>query len=453
MKNKIPLDENNINKLLLKLSMPAIIGMLVMSLYNVVDTIFVGQGVGTNGIGGVAIVFPLQMIAGAIGLMLGVGGASLLSRSLGENNIDKANKTLGNVLSSTIIINLVLTVIGYIFVDELLLLFGVTDKLLPYAKGYLLIILAGLTFQSLSMALNNLVRAEGHAQAAMLTMVIPAVVNIILDAVFIFGFNTGVKGAAFATIISQVIGTILLITFYLSERSELKIQFNKPELDLNIFKEIFLIGISVFIQHTAMSLLVVLINRKLGEYGGNIYIAVYGVVIKLVMLLFTPIIGIAQGLQPIVGFNYGSGNLTKMKKSLKLATIYSTIFALLGTAVVLLFPAIIIRIFSDDPELISKSKYALKFLLLAFPTVGFQVMGTTLFQATGKAYQTFLLSISRQILFLIPLIMLLPNFFQLTGVWISFPIADIMAAMLTFLMIIKYKHYFKASAIRLKTKR
>jgi putative MATE family efflux protein len=427
--------------------------MLVMSLYNVVDTIFVGQGVGTNGIGGVAIVFPLQMIAGAIGLMLGVGGASLLSRSLGENNIDKANKTLGNVLSSTIIINLVLTVIGYIFVDELLLLFGVTDKLLPYAKGYLLIILAGLTFQSLSMALNNLVRAEGHAQAAMLTMVIPAVVNIILDAVFIFGFNTGVKGAAFATIISQVIGTILLITFYLSERSELKIQFNKPELDLNIFKEIFLIGISVFIQHTAMSLLVVLINRKLGEYGGNIYIAVYGVVIKLVMLLFTPIIGIAQGLQPIVGFNYGSGNLTKMKKSLKLATIYSTIFALLGTAVVLLFPAIIIRIFSDDPELISKSKYALKFLLLAFPTVGFQVMGTTLFQATGKAYQTFLLSISRQILFLIPLIMLLPNFFQLTGVWISFPIADIMAAMLTFLMIIKYKHYFKASAIRLKTKR
>ena len=443
MKDNSVLSEDNLNKLLFKLSIPAMIGMLVMSLYNVVDMIFVGKGVGTDGIAGVAVIFPLQMIIGAIGLMFGIGGASLLSRSLGEKNIKKANKTLENVLASVILCNIFVVIIDYIFLDDLLVLFGATGKILPYAKDYLVIILAGVTFQSLSMALNNLVRAEGHSKVAMVTMVVPAVTNIILDALFIFGFNMGIKGAAIATSISYIIGAVLLVGFYFTGKSALSIKFRKPEFDLNILKEIFFIGISAFIQHTAMSVLVVLINRRLAEFGGSVSIAVYGVVMKLIMLIFTPILGIAQGLQPIVGYNYGAGNLIKMKKSLKLAMFYSTLLAIAGAAVIMIFPKSFISFFSDDPQLINGSVYALNFLLLAFPTIGFQVMGTTLFQATGKAFQTFILSISRQILFLIPLIMLLPDYLELKGVWISFPVSDFLAAILTLILVMKYKHFFE----------
>lgn len=448
-KKKIILDDDNVGRLLFKLSTPAMIGMLVMSLYNVVDTIFVGKGVGTLGIAGVAIVYPIQMIVGALGQLFGIGGASLLSRSLGEGDIKKANKTLNNVFNLVLIIGSLITVVGYFKLDDLLILFGATDDILPYAEDYLVFILAGITFHSMAMALNNIVRAEGHAKVAMFSMIIPAVVNIILDAVFIFELNMGIKGAALATLISYIIGLMFLIWFFFSGKSVLTVYF-KIDIDKNILYEIFSIGVSSFIRQTAMSMLVIIINNKLAEYGGNVSIAVYGVIMKLAMLIFTPILGIAQGLQPVIGFNYGAKNMIKMKKSLKLAIKSSTIFAFTGTLIILLFPSLFLKMFSNDPELLVESETAIRYMLFAFPTVGFQVMGTTLFQATGKAFQTLLLSMSRQILFLIPLILLLPNYLQLRGVWISFPIADLLAALLTLFMVLKYKHQFTTSYIRVK---
>ena len=443
-KKNLKLADDNIGRLLFNLSTPAMIGMLVMSLYNVADTIFVGKGVGTLAIAGVAVVYPIQMIVGALGQLFGIGGASLLSRSLGEQDFDKANKTLNNVFNMVLIVGFIITIIGYLEIDKLLILFGATEEVLPYAKDYLLYILAGITFHSLAMALNNLVRAEGHAKMAMFAMIIPAVSNIILDAVFIFVLDMGIKGVAIATLISYIIGAGVLILFFFTGKSVLKVYF-KIDFRKNILYEILSIGISSFFRLTAMSLLVIIINRKLGEYGGNISIAVYGVIMKLIMLIFTPILGIAQGLQPIVGFNFGARNFAKMKKSLKLATYSSTILALAGAAILISFPKPFLSLFSNDQELISQGSHAIRFMLLGFPAVGFIVSSTTLFQATGKAWQTLLLSVSRQLLFLIPLILILPGYFQLNGIWISFPISDLLSTLLTFTMITKYKHLFRST--------
>lgn len=447
MEKKNRLADDNVGRLLVKLSVPATIGMLSMALYNVVDTIFIGKGVGTNGIAGVAIIFPIQMIVGAIGQMLGMGGASLLSRSLGAGDDETAQKTLGNVLAIVIAAGSVITLIGYMQLEPLLYLFGATETILPYARDYLSIVLAGIVFHSMAMALNNLVRAEGFAKVAMLTMIIAAVSNIILDAILIFGLNMGIRGAAIATLIAYILGAFFLIAFYLSGRSLLSISFRTLRFDKEIVREILSIGISSFIRQTAMSLLVIIINNKLGAYGGNIAIAIYGVVMRIVMLLFTPIIGISQGLQPVIGYNYGAGNMIRLKASLKLAMIYSTALALISTLILTLFPQPFLRLFADDPALIDGGKEALRYVLLAFPTLGFQVMGTVLFQATGKAFQTLFLTLSRQILFLIPLIIILPEFFDLTGIWISFPVADILAASLTFFMLQRYQHHFQQQEV------
>ena len=446
-KNKIILADDNIGKLLFKLSTPAMIGMFVMSLYNIVDTIFVGQGVGTLGIAGVAIVYPIQMIVGALGHLFGIGGASLLSRSLGEDNIDKASSTLNHVVRMVVTLGIIITIIGFYKLDDLLILFGATEEILPYAEDYMFYILAGITFHSLAMALNNIVRAEGHANISMISMVVSAVSNIILDAIFIFGLDMGIEGAALATFIAYIISALGLLLFFFTDKSILKLSLKKIDFDIKLLYEIVAIGVSSFIRQTAMSLLVILVNRRLAEYGGNISIAVYGVVMKLIMMIFTPILGISQGLQPVIGFNYGARNMAKMKKSLKLAIVSSTLFAFAGTLIIFLFPNTFINLFSNDTELVMRSENALRFMLLAFPTVGFQIMGTTLFQATGKPLQTLLLSMSRQILFLIPLILILPDYFQLTGVWISFPISDLLAALLTFFMVMKNKHLFQTKIV------
>lgn len=429
------LDDGHIGKLLWKLSLPATVGMLVMSMYNVVDTIFIGRGVGTVGIAAVAVAFPIQMIVGAIGQMIGMGGASLLSRSLGEGNAVKANKTLGNAIASVSVFSLAITLLGYLNLESLLKLFGATDSLLPHAREYMVYILAGVLLHGMGMALNNLVRAEGRAGIAMITMILSAVTNIILDAVFILGLNMGIRGAALATLIAYAAGAFFLLTFYLSGRSALRLRLRDIRFEAIIQREILAIGVSSFFRQTAMSLLVIIMNHTLASYGGDLAIAVYGVVLKLIMLIFTPILGISQGMQPVAGFNFGARRFAETRKSLDLAIFASTMVAAAGTIFLLAIPETLLSLFSSDPDLLAMGRDALRFVVLAFPFVGFQVMGTTLFQAMGKARQTFLLSLSRQILFLIPLVLILPRFFRLTGVWISFPIADLFSALLTLWML------------------
>lgn len=423
--------------------MPATIGMLVMSLYNVVDTIFIGRGVGTEGIAGVALAFPIQIVVGAIGMLMGIGGASLLSRSLGEGNMEKAQKTLGNVMASVLSVGAVITAVGYWKLDAILRLFGATDTLLPYAREYLSIVLAGVIFHSVAMSLNNLARAEGHARVAMTTMIISSVVNIILDAVFIFGLNMGIRGAALATLIAYIAAAFFLIIFFRSGKSVLHLRIRDIGFEIPILREILAIGFASFIRQTAMSLLVILLNRRLGALGGDMAIAVYGVLMRLLMLIFTPILGIAQGLQPVAGFNYGARNYTNMNRSVKLAMIASSIIAVAGTVLLSAFPMTFLKIFSNDQELLRQGRMALRLIILAFPLVGYQVMGATLFQATGKAMQTLILTLARQLLFLIPMVIVLPRFFQLQGIWMAFPAADILAFFLTVYALSRFRRTFQ----------
>jgi len=452
MQEEIILNDYNIKRLLIKLSVPAMIGMFVMSFYNIVDTIFIGRGVGTIGIAALAIAFPIQMIVGAIGQMIGIGGASLLSRSLGEGNYNKANKILGNVIASVTILSLIVTCLSFIFINELLNVFGATETLLPYSKEYLKWILMGIAMHSLAMALNNLVRAEGKAKIAMTTMILSALVNIGLDALLIFGFKMGIRGAAIATLIAYNIAALFLLGYFLTGKSTLQLHIRDIRFDRSIQKEIFAIGISPFVRMTAMSLLIIILNNTLGKYGGDLAIGVYGVIMRMIMFIFTPIMGISQGLQPIAGFHYGAKDYQKTKESVKLAMIGSTIIAIAGTLLLILFPRTLIGIFSKDQELTKYGEEALKYIVLAFPTVGFQIMGTTLFQAMGKATQTFILTLSRQFIFLIPMVIILPHFFHLTGVWISFPIADILSALLTFWMLNNLRNRLSAMmAVPVKT--
>lgn len=442
------LSDQNIGRLLAKLSLPAIAGMLVMSLYNVVDAIFIGQSVGILGIAGIAIAFPIQMIVGAVGQMIGIGGASLLSRSLGAKNMDTANQILGNVIASVLLLSVPISCFGLLGINDLLRWFGATPSIMPYAKDYLLYILIGITFHSMAMALNNLVRAEGKAKIAMTTMILSSVINIILDAYFIFGLKMGIRGAAIATLIAYFSGFVFLLTYYLSGKSVLRLRLGDIGFQWNIQRQIIAIGISAFIRQAAMSLLVIILNNSLAHHGGDIAIAVYGVVMRLIWLLFTPILGISQGLQPIIGFNYGAKNYKKAKESVLLATIVATLISIIGTVVILLFPETLLGIFSKDEMLLQQGRTALRYIILAFPLMGFHVIGITLFQAIGKAVQTFILTLSRQFIFLIPLVLILPGFFQLTGIWISFPIADMLSAIMTLLMMIPLKnHYLKKMKI------
>lgn len=436
------LGDQNIGRLLARLSIPAIVGMLVMALYNVVDAIFIGRSVGTLGIAGIAVAFPIQMIVGAIGQMIGIGGASLLSRSLGAKDMDTANSTLGNVIASVLLLSVPITILGLLGIDELLVLFGATPTIMPYAKDYLYYILLGVTFHSMAMALNNLVRAEGRAKIAMTTMILSAVVNIILDAVFIFGLDMGIRGAAVATLLAFFSAFVFLFAYYLLNKSALCLRFREIRFRWRIQKEIISIGVSAFIRQAAMSLLVIILNNTLARFGGDIAIAVYGVVMRLIMLVFTPILGLAQGLQPIVGYNFGAGNYRKAKESVFLAAGVATGISIAGTVVMFLFPGFLLGVFSRDRVLLEQGRTALRIIILAFPLLGFHVVGITLFQAIGKAVQTFVLTLSRQFIFLIPLVLILPGFFKLTGIWISFPIADLLSALITVLLIIPLKNRY-----------
>jgi Na+-driven multidrug efflux pump len=410
MQNNNILADNNIKKLLLKLSVPATAGMIVMALYNVVDTIFVGRGVGALGIAGLSIVFPIQMIVMAFGQLLGMGGASVVSRSLGEKNIHKANSVVGTIFSSTAIFSVIITIGFLVFKEQLLVLFGASEGIYPYAKDYYeIIVFASILFIT-AMSTNSLVRAEGHAKVAMNTMIIGAVLNIILDPIFIFTFNMGVRGAAWATVISS------------------------------------------FMRNVAGSLVFALFNRALGANGGDLAIAAYGIVQRFLRLLVMPTIGIAQGMQPIAGYNYGAGRFDKVREVNKIAIIWATCVASFGFFIAQLFPSQMMIIFTDDPELIAMGANAMRLMMLLIPVVGFHIVGTTIFQALGKALPSFILSMSREILFLIPLILVLPKFWGLNGIWLTMPISDILSFILTAILFYNLvKHLKKPKELILQT--
>ena len=426
-----------ITNLLIRMSAPAMVGMLVQALYNLTDTIFVGRGVGSQGIGGIVIAFPIQILVMAFAQTIGIGGASIVSRSLGEGNADRAHRVLGNLYTLTLIASLAIAAFGSFFTAPLLKLFGATETLLPFAMDYTRIIVLGAPLFMFAMATNAIVRAEGNAKVAMWTMIISGLLNIALDPLFIFVFGWGIRGAALATVLAQAVTVVYLLYYFLGGRSSLRAKRSHLRLRANLVSEMFRVGAGSGLRSAAGILMVIILNRALGTYGGDIAIAAFGVINRLLMFFLLPMFGIVQGMMPIVGFNYGARQLDRARRTVRLSNIVTTVFSLLVSLLLGFLPGLFLRIFSNDVELVALGTRVLPIVVVALPTVGFQVIAAGMYQALGHALPALVLALLRQIILLTPLIMILPRFLGLQGVWISFPISDAVAAVVTALMLIR----------------
>ncbi|NLJ99395.1 MAG: MATE family efflux transporter [Tissierellia bacterium] len=435
------LGEEAIGKLLIKFSIPAIVGMLVNALYNIVDRIFIGKGVGSIGIGAIFVGSPVALILMAFSMLVGIGGNSLSSIRLGQGKKEESESILGNALMLLIIISLTLTVLGLIFIEPLLKLFGASENILPYSVAYLSIILIGAPFQAIGFGMNNFIRGEGNPKIAMNTMLIGAILNIILDYTFIFIFNMGIKGAALATIISQAVSAMWVLSYFLGSKSMLKLKKENMRLKKDIIKGIFSIGFAPFSMQLAASMVTALLNNTLGTYGGDVAISSMGVIHSITMLILMPIFGINQGAQPIIGFNYGAEKYDRVTEALKKAVIAATSVATLGFILTQTIPGRLFGLFLNKGDNISNilevGIKGLRIYLAMLPIIGFQIVSSNYFQATGKPKQAALLGLSRQVLVLIPALIILPKSFGLTGVWAAGPVSDLIASLLTATFLIK----------------
>jgi len=425
------LGQEPIGKLLSKLSIPATIGMMVNAFYNLVDTIFIGRGVGPDAIGGLSIALPAQMIVMAIGIAIGTGAASIVSRNLGAQNPERANLGAGNAFGLALVMGITITVLGLIFIEPLLLIMGASETLFPLAYDYMSVIILGAPFIAFAMVSNNLLRAEGNAKMAMVSMLIGTVLNIILDPLFIFVFKMGIRGAAIATVISQIASFLFVFFHFLLGKSSINFGLKYMKPDLSILKETFVLGFPAFARQSGQSLVTILVNNLLSLYGGDVYISAMGVFNRLILFLFMPLFGMVQGFQPIAGFNYGAKQYKRVKEvlwlSIKIATAYMTV----GFIMMFFFPQVMTRIFTSNQELITVASQVIRRLCIFLPFVGFQIVGSAYFQSVGKGIPSLFLNLSRQFLFLIPLLLILPVFFELQGLLWSFPIADALATIVT----------------------
>ncbi len=426
------LGEAKIWRLLIKFSIPAVVAMLTNGLYNVVDRIFVGNGVGSLGIAGITVGFPIMLLIMACMMLVGLGANALVSIKLGEGNKKEAEHIMGNAITLFIIISAIITFFGLQFMDPMLKAFGASKEVLPYAREYIQVILMGTIFQGFSFGMNNFIRGEGNPKIAMITMLLGAALNVVLCPIFIFGLNMGIRGSAIATVISQAVSGIWVISYFFSKRSSLKIRTANLRLDKRITMGIFAIGSAPFAMQMASSLVNIILLKNLGKYGGDIAISAMGIVISLQTLVIMPFIGINQGAQPIIGYNYGAKNYDRVKQTLKYAILSAVSLAFIGLILVEFFPAQIVYLFNrDDKQLIELTTYALRIFLMFLPLIAFQLVSTSYFSAIGKPKQAAFLSLSRQILLLIPAVIILPMFFGLHGVIIAGPVADFCSTVIT----------------------
>lgn len=431
------LGEERIGKLLVNLSVPATIAMMVNALYNLVDTIFVGRGVGALAIGGLTIAFPIQMVIMAFAQMIGIGAASAISRSLGAKDIEKADYVAGNSFLCIIVMSSIIAAIGLIFTEPILRFFGSTETILPYAKDYITIILWGSVFSSFAMSSNNLIRAEGNAKVAMATMLIGAILNIILDPIFIFVFKMGVKGAALATVISKFVSFLYILIYLYSSKSSLKVKLHHLKPKMHIVIEILAVGSASFFRQVTGSVVAIVVNNSLKFFGGDIALIIVGILHRVTMFVFMPLFGVVQGMQPIVGFNYGAKNLARVKETIKLSLIITTAIATFGWLIIELFPFTVIGMFTREPEIIDKGSTIMRIVISVIPVIGIQIVGSALFQSLGKAVPSLILALLRQVLLFIPLVIILPRILGLglLGIWIAYPAADILSVVLTIIFL------------------
>ncbi len=437
MNKSTELENESVGKLLLKFSIPAVIAMLVNALYSIVDRIFVGRGLGSLALSGVAITFPLTNIIMAVGMLVGIGAAAVVSIKLGQKKILDAEKIIGNAFTLVIILSILVSILGIIFLDPILILFGASAETLPYAKQFSTILLVGVVLQNIGFGMNPLIRSEGAPKTAMFTMLIGAALNFIMNPILIFGFKLGVSGSAFATIISQAVCSILIFMYFIKGNSILKLRKKNMKLEKTVVKEIMAIGMSPFSMQISASLVTIIFNTSLAKYGGDLAIGAFSLINSVAILILMPVFGINQGAQPIIGYNYGAKNVKRVKQTLMYSTIAATIISSVGFILVELFPVQIIRLFNtSDPKLISIGSNGISIFLMMFAFVGSQTVFASYFQAVGKAKNSMFLSLLRQIVLLIPLVLILPHFFNLNGVWIAGAASDIISSLVSIVFIV-----------------
>lgn len=428
------LGKEKISKALMKLSIPATIAMLVNAIYNIVDTMFIGRGVGSLGIAGLTIYLPIQIIILSFGLLIGVGTGSIVSRKLGSKDLESASIASGNLFLTIGLFGIITSILGFIFAENIVKLFGATGEVIPYATNYARAMFPGVLVFPLCVASNNLIRAEGNAKDAMNSMIIGMIANIFLDYLFIYIFKIGISGAGIATSISKGL-SFLYVFYYFLKKSSIKIKPKYLKLNKNILKEILSIGSSAFTVQISMSIVTLILNYSLYRYGGNEAISVYGIVYKLTLFIQMPLSGLIQGMQPLVGFNLGCKNISRIKETIKINLIISTLISAILTVLILLTPELVVKLFTTDKVLIKESSKVLKIIIMMYPILGIYMTAVGFYQSIGKGKESLVLSLLRQIIFFIPLSLVLPSTFNLgiLGIWIAFPISDFLSSLCSLL--------------------
>ena len=425
------LGKDPISTLLIKQALPASIGILVMSLNILVDTIFVGNWIGSIAIAAINVVLPVSFFIAALGMAIGIGGSSIISRALGANDPNKALKTFGNQITITLLLTVSMVILGLVFVNELIPAFGGMGDIFEPAKIYYRIVLYGVPVLALCMMGNNVIRAEGKPKFAMIAMIIPSLGNLILDYLLINILEMGMEGAAWATTASYICCFFYVLWYFLSDNSELKIDISHFGLDWPILREMSALGFVTLARQAVVSLTYLLMNNILFELGGEASVTVYAIIGRMLMFALFPVLGVTQGFLPIAGYNYGAENFTRVRESIKLALLYACGVAILIFIVIMAFPEAIVSVFTQDEAVLRDTPWAMRWVFAAIPIIGIQLIGSAYYQAIGKATPALLLTLTRQGFFFIPLVLILPKFFGELGVWISFPIADTLSTVVT----------------------
>ncbi|QAA82102.1 MATE family efflux transporter [Aequorivita sp. H23M31] len=420
-----------IGKLLIKQAVPASIGILVMSLNILVDTIFVGNWIGPIAIAAINVVLPISFFIAALGMAIGIGGASIISRALGSGNKERALRTFGNQISISILLTSTMVFLGLFFINDLIPVFGGKGDIFEPAKVYYRIVLYGVPLLALSMMGNNVIRAEGKPKFSMISMIVPSIGNLILDYIFIYQLDMGMAGAAWATTISYGLSFLYILYFFLSDRSEIKIRFHHLGFNWSVLKEMSSLGFVTLARQSVVSVTYLFMNNILFEMGGESSIASYGIIARMLMFALFPVLGVTQGFLPIAGYNYGGHKFERVRESINRAILYAAGLGLLIFIVIMSFPEAIVSVFTDDAQILAQTPKYMRWVFAATPIVAIQLIGAAYFQAIGKAVPALLLTLTRQGFFFIPLIFILPHFFGEMGVWISFPVSDVLSTIVT----------------------
>lgn len=450
MKNEQELRNHSIPRLLLTYSVPAIVGMLVNALYNVVDRIFIGNipGVGPLAITGVGVCLPIMTIMLAFAMLVGIGATTNISIKLGQGKKEDAEKIIGNAIKLSIIIGLIISIVGIMFGDTILKVFGASEATLQYAKDYIYIILAGSMFNMLGYTLNNTIRGDGSPRLAATIMIVGCLTNVVLDAILIFGFNLGIQGAAIATVVSQIVTATWGFLYYVSGKSNLKFHKSSLKLDSSLVKKIFAIGSAPFAMQIAASLVQVISNNALKTYGGDLAIGAMATISSISMIFLMPIFGLNQGAQPIIGFNFGAKQYDRANKTFKLSALASIVILTTGWLIIQTIPEVMVGMFNKDPKLMEISVKGARIYLLMMPIIGISITGSNYIQSVGKAKMAMVLSLLRQVIILIPMIIILPKFFGLDGVWYAQPVADFLATAITAIILYRELKSYKKVEVK-----